>query len=73
MRGLYHLFSINVSGKIFSVFIFAALARVLETEHLAYLGFIPAFSSILLAALGFGVGNGQEIEISSLGRDLMIA
>jgi O-antigen/teichoic acid export membrane protein len=66
MKGLLSLLSINVSGKVVSIFVFAFLARALDAEHLAYIGVIPALSGFLLVALSFGVPTLLERDFPQL-------
>lgn len=66
MNGLFSLLSINVSGKLVSVFVFAFLARALDAEHLAYIGLIPALAGFLLVGLSFGVGTITERDFPQL-------
>lgn len=66
MRGFFGLLSINLSGRVVSVLVFAWLARILESEHLAYVGLIPALSGLVLAAFGFGVGTLLERDVPRL-------
>lgn len=66
MNGLFSLLSINLSGKIVSIFVFALLARALDAEHLAYVGLIPALSGVLLVLLTFGVGTILERDFPQL-------
>lgn len=66
MKGIYGLLSINVSGKITSIVLFAVLARLLTAEHLAFVGLIPSLAGLALAAFGFGVGTLLERDVPRL-------
>lgn len=66
MKGLHRLVSINVSGKIVSMVVFAFLARALDMEHLAYLGIIPALAAVLIIAFTCGVTTTLQRDFPQL-------
>jgi O-antigen/teichoic acid export membrane protein len=60
MHQLSKLFVINISGKIFTLLLFAVLARIVSPMHLAYVALIPALSPVLLSLFGFGINTLME-------------
>ena len=78
MHQLSKLFVINISGKVFTLFIFAILARVISPIHLAYIALIPSLSPVFLAFFGFGINTLMERDVPQqltknklLGQELM--
>lgn len=57
MRQLPKLFIINITGKLFTLLLFAALTRVLSPEHLAFIALIPALAPIFLSLFGAGINT----------------
>lgn len=57
MRQLPKLFIINITGKLFTLLLFAALTRILSPEHLAFIALIPALAPIFLSLFGAGINT----------------
>ena len=60
MHQLSKLFLINISGKVFTLVLFAVLARIISPMDLAYIALIPALSSVLLSLFGLGINTLME-------------
>jgi O-antigen/teichoic acid export membrane protein len=63
MHQLSKLFVINISGKVFTLILFAVLARIVSPMHLAYVALIPALAPVLLSLFGFGVNTLLERDV----------
>jgi O-antigen/teichoic acid export membrane protein len=63
MHQLSKLFLINISGKVFTLILFAVLARIITPIHLAYIALIPALSPVLLSLFGFGINTLMERDV----------
>jgi O-antigen/teichoic acid export membrane protein len=63
MNQLSTLFIINISGKVVTLIVFAALARMISATHLAYVALIPALAPVILSLFGFGVNTLMERDV----------
>jgi len=63
MHQLSKLFVINISGKVFTLILFAVLARIVSPMHLAYVALIPALAPVLLSLFGFGINTLMERDV----------
>jgi len=66
MHDLNKLFIVNISGKLITLVLFAALARLLPAQHLAYVALIPVLAPVLISLFGCGVNTLLERDVPQL-------